>query len=110
MPGPTHKGLFRRASITGLSTAPACDRLGTVAGALSREYRPACGGRVQETSPTVLVVDDDPDLRDSLGCLLRSAGLTTQLFESIPDFLHSKRPEGSACLVLDVRLPGASGL
>lgn len=65
---------------------------------------------MQETSPTVLVVDDDPDLRDSLGCLLRSAGLTTQLFESIPDFLHSKRPEGSACLVLDVRLPGASGL
>jgi FixJ family two-component response regulator len=65
---------------------------------------------VQETSPTVLVIDDDPDLRDSLGCLLRSAGLTTQLFESIPDFLRSKRPEGSACLVLDVRLPGASGL
>ena len=65
---------------------------------------------MHEPSPTVLVIDDDPDLRDSLGVLLRSAGLTTQLFESIPDFLRSKRPEGSACLVLDVRLPGASGL
>ena len=65
---------------------------------------------MKETSPTVLVIDDDPDLRDSLGTLLRSAGLNAQLFESIPDFLRSSRPEGSACLVLDVRLPGASGL
>ena len=65
---------------------------------------------MQELSPTVLVIDDDPDLRDSLGVLLRSAGLATQLYESIPDFLRSKRPEGAACLVLDVRLPGASGL
>jgi FixJ family two-component response regulator len=111
MLGLTHKGLFRRVSINRLSTASACDKLGTVASALSREYQPTCGaGRVQETSPTVLVIDDDPDLRDSLGILLRSAGLTTQLFESIPDFLRSKRPDGSACLVLDVRLPGASGL
>jgi FixJ family two-component response regulator len=68
------------------------------------------GARVQEMGPTVLVIDDDPDLRDSLGVLLRSAGLGTQLYESIPDFLRSKRPEGAACLVLDVRLPGASGL
>ena len=111
MSGLTHKGLFRRVSINGLSTASACDKFGTVTSALSREYQPTCGaGRVQEASPTVLVIDDDPDLRDSLGILLRSAGLTTQLFESIPDFLRSKRPEGSACLVLDVRLPGASGL
>jgi FixJ family two-component response regulator len=65
---------------------------------------------VPESSPTVLVIDDDPDLRDSLGTLLRSTGLATQLYESIPDFLRSKRPEGAACLVLDVRLPGASGL
>ena len=62
-----------------------------------------------ESSPTVLVIDDDPDLRDSLGVLLRSAGLATELYEFIPDFLRSKRPEGAACLVLDVRLPGASG-
>ena len=40
------------------------------------------GARVQELSPTVLVIDDDPDLRDSLGVLLRSAGLATQLYES----------------------------
>ena len=65
---------------------------------------------MQGTSPTVLVIDDDPDLRVSLGILLRSAGLTTQLFEFIPDFLRANRPDGSACLVLDVRLPGASGL
>jgi FixJ family two-component response regulator len=111
MLGLTHKGLFSRVSINRLPTASACDKLGTVASALSREYQPTCGaGRVQETSPTVLVIDDDPDLRDSLGILLRSAGLSTQLFESIPDFLRSKRPDGSACLVLDVRLPGASGL
>jgi len=65
---------------------------------------------VPESSPTVLVIDDDPDLRDSLGVLLRSAGLATELYDSIPAFLRSKRPEGAACLVLDVRLPGASGL
>ena len=82
MSGLTHKGLFRRVSINGLSTASACDKFGTVTSALSREYQPTCGaGRVQEASPTVLVIDDDPDLRDSLGILLRSAGLTTQLFE-----------------------------
>ena len=55
---------------------------------------------MQELSPTVLVIDDDPDLRDSLGCLLRSTGLNTHLYEFIPDFLRSKRPEG-------IRLSGA---
>jgi FixJ family two-component response regulator len=59
---------------------------------------------------TVLVIDDDPDLRDSIGRLLRSVGLSTQLFASIPDFLKSQLPDGPTCLVLDVRLPGQSGL
>jgi FixJ family two-component response regulator len=63
-----------------------------------------------EAMPTVLVIDDDPDLRASLGRLLRSVGLETQLFASISDFLKSDPPDGPTCLVLDVRLPGQSGL
>src|SRR6476660_6133247 len=60
---------------------------------------------------TVLVIDDDPDLRASVGRLLRSLGLDTQLFASISDFLKSDPPSvGPTCLVLDVRLPGQSGL
>jgi FixJ family two-component response regulator len=63
-----------------------------------------------DTTPTVLVVDDDPALRESVGRLLRSLGLETQLFASIADFLESDPPDGPSCLVLDVRLPGKSGL
>ena len=63
-----------------------------------------------EENPTVLVVDDDPQLRDSVGRLLRSLGLDAQLFASISDFLKSDPPDGPTCLVLDVRLPGRSGL
>jgi FixJ family two-component response regulator len=60
--------------------------------------------------PTVLVIDDDPDLRTSVGRLLRSVGLEAQLFASISDFLRSDQPNGPTCLVLDIRLPGQSGL
>jgi FixJ family two-component response regulator len=63
-----------------------------------------------DANSTVLVVDDDPDLRASVGRLLRSLGINTQLFASISDFLESDPPDGPACLVLDVRLPGQSGL
>ena len=63
-----------------------------------------------DANATVLVVDDDPDLRASVGRLLRSVGIDTLLFASIPDFLKSDPPDGPACLVLDVRLPGQSGL
>ena len=59
---------------------------------------------------TVLVIDDDPDLRASVGRLLRSLGLNVQLFACITDFLGSDPPDGPTCLVLDVRLPGQSGL
>jgi FixJ family two-component response regulator len=59
---------------------------------------------------TVLVVDDDPALRESVGRLLRSLGLESQLFASISSFLDSDPPDGPSCLVLDVRLPGKSGL
>ena len=65
---------------------------------------------MSESDPTVLVVDDDPALRESVGRLLRSVGLDARLFASVPDFLKSKRSDGPTCLVLDVRMPGASGL
>jgi FixJ family two-component response regulator len=63
-----------------------------------------------EAGSTVLVIDDDVELRSSLGRLLRSVGLDAQLFASISDFLQSDPPGGPTCLVLDVRLPGQSGL
>jgi FixJ family two-component response regulator len=63
-----------------------------------------------DTDSTVLVIDDDPELRASVGRLLRSLGLDFQLFASIADFLGSDPPEGPTCLVLDIRLPGQSGL
>jgi FixJ family two-component response regulator len=57
-----------------------------------------------------LIIDDDPDLRASVGRLLRSLGMDAQLFASISDFLKSDPPAGPTCLVLDIRLPGRSGL
>jgi FixJ family two-component response regulator len=65
---------------------------------------------MSDATSTVLVIDDDPDLRASVGRLLRSLGMNVQLFGSIPDFLRSDPPDGPTCLVLDVRLPGQSGL
>jgi FixJ family two-component response regulator len=59
---------------------------------------------------TVLIIDDDPALRRSIGLLLESVGLDARLFASIADFLKSDPPDGPHCLVLDVRLPGQSGL
>jgi FixJ family two-component response regulator len=63
-----------------------------------------------DATSTILVIDDDVDLRDSLGCLLRSVGLNAKLFASVSDFLKSEPTEGPSCLVLDVVLPGQSGL
>jgi FixJ family two-component response regulator len=63
-----------------------------------------------DAKSTVLVIDDDPDLRASIGRLMRSLDLDAQLFASVSDFLKSDLPDGPACLVLDVRLPGQSGL
>jgi FixJ family two-component response regulator len=65
---------------------------------------------MQGLKPTVLVIEDDVELRNSLGRLLRSVGLDAQLFGSVSDFYKSDPPNGPACLVLDVRLPGQSGL
>ena len=58
----------------------------------------------------VFVVDDDASMRDSLRSLLRSVDLTVELFGSTEDFLQNERPDVPCCLVLDVRLPGRSGL
>jgi len=58
----------------------------------------------------VFVVDDDSSVRASLKSLLESIGLPVELFESADDFLKSKIPDVACCLVLDVRLPGLSGL
>ncbi len=63
-----------------------------------------------EAIPTVIVIDDDPAIRESIGSLLRSVGLQARLFASVDEFLKASRPDGPACLVLDVRLPGRSGL
>jgi len=65
---------------------------------------------MHEKQPTVLVIEDDVELRNSLGRLLRSVGLHAQLFGSVSEFLKSDPLDGPACLVLDVRLPGQSGL
>jgi len=59
---------------------------------------------------TVLVIDDDPDLRASVGRLLRSLSINVQLFASISDFLKSDLPDCPTCLVLDIRMPDQSGL
>src|SRR4051812_5535401 len=63
-----------------------------------------------DANSTVLVIDDDPQLRASVERLLRSVGQDTKLFESIPEFLEADAPDGATCLVLDVRFPGRSGL
>jgi FixJ family two-component response regulator len=65
---------------------------------------------MSDAKSTVSVIDDDPDLRASVGRLLRSLDLDARLFASVSDFLKSDPPDGPACLVLDVRLPGQSGL
>ena len=62
------------------------------------------------TDPIVYVVDDDAPLRDALKSLLRSVGRRVEVFGSGADFLKTKLPDAAACLVLDVRLPGVSGL
>src|ERR1700721_1937708 len=63
-----------------------------------------------DAPPTVLVIDDDSDLRASVGRLLRSLGINVQLFASISEFLKSDPPDCPTCLVLDIRMPGQSGL
>jgi FixJ family two-component response regulator len=65
---------------------------------------------MSEEPPVVFVIDDDPSVRDALAGLLRSVGLEVLAFGSTQEFLQSERPDLPGCLVLDVRLPGRSGL
>jgi FixJ family two-component response regulator len=65
---------------------------------------------MKENDPIVFVVDDDGSVRDAVRKLISSVGLRVETFGSTREFLGAKRPEGPACLVLDVRLPDVSGL
>ena len=61
-------------------------------------------------NPVVFIIDDDASVRDAVEDLLRSVGLEVESFGSTQEFLQRKRPDVPGCIVLDVRLPGASGL
>jgi FixJ family two-component response regulator len=63
-----------------------------------------------ELQPIVFVIDDDPSLRKALTSLFRSVGLQVEVFGSAPEFLQSTLADVPSCLVLDIRLPGPSGL
>jgi FixJ family two-component response regulator len=60
--------------------------------------------------PVVFVIDDDASVRTAISSLIRSVGLRVEVFASAPEFLATKRSDGPSCLILDVRLPGVSGL
>ena len=63
-----------------------------------------------DANPSVLIIDDDSEFRDLVARLLRTVGLNSQQFSSVADFLKAILPDSPTCLVLDVRLPGLSGL
>jgi RNA polymerase sigma factor (sigma-70 family) len=63
-----------------------------------------------ETKPTIFVVDDDPSVRESTKFMLEGVGFNVKTFISAQDFLNAKLQEGLGCLILDVRMPGISGL
>ena len=65
---------------------------------------------MSQSKPIVFVVDDDLSARDALESLIRSAGLKVEVFDSAEEFLSKGRTDGPSCLVLDVRMPGLSGL
>lgn len=63
-----------------------------------------------ETNPTIFIVDDDPSVRESTKLMLEGVGFNVKTFASAQDFLKAKLQEGLGCLILDVRMPGISGL
>ena len=63
-----------------------------------------------EHSPTVFLVDDDEAVRDSLGLLMKSVALHSRSYASADDFLADFDPDSPGCLVLDIRMPGMSGI
>jgi FixJ family two-component response regulator len=68
------------------------------------------GSSMRDETPSVLIVDDDPEFRGSVGRLLRTVGLHTREFSCVSDFLKADPSDGPTCLLLDVRMPGRSGL
>ena len=71
---------------------------------------PALHDGPSDDDPIVLVVDDDSDVRDGLRALFQSVNLQSKVYGSAPEFFRSKLPNQVSCLILDVRLPGLSGL
>jgi FixJ family two-component response regulator len=65
---------------------------------------------MRDETPSVLIVDDDPEFRDSVARLLRTVGVQTREFSSVSDFIKAEALDGPTCLVLDVRMPGRTGL
>jgi len=65
---------------------------------------------VTETKPTIFIVDDDPSVRESTQLMLKSVGFDVKTFASAQDFISAKLQQGLGCLILDVRMPGISGL
>ena len=65
---------------------------------------------MKEQDPTVFIVDDDREVREGLDSLIRSVGLRVMMFPSASEFLQASLPDTPACIVLDVRMPGQSGL
>jgi len=65
---------------------------------------------VKQIDSIVFVIDDDPSMRDAIESLIRSVGMHVRTFASAQEFMGSTRPDAPACLVLDVRMPGLSGL
>jgi FixJ family two-component response regulator len=99
------------------SRGAACTSLGSIDVRFARwdglRWRRGLGSTmcaISKQSPIVAIVDDDKDVRDALADLLHSVGLQTLLFASVHEFVDRAGPARPSCLVLDVRLPGRSGL
>jgi FixJ family two-component response regulator len=78
--------------------------------AAGSSYSTTMDHSVMTEEPLVFVIDDDPSVRKALDRLLRSVGLDVRTFASAEEFQRSERPDTVACLVLDIRMPGQSGL
>jgi FixJ family two-component response regulator len=77
---------------------------------ITRNAPPASAQAPATTEPCIHIVDDDQSVRDALSSLFRSVGYKVQLYGATADFIQAQRADGNSCLVLDIRLPGVSGL
>ncbi len=97
------------ASAVGQRESPV-DPASALEGVLVTQRSPSRKVDAHAETPVVLVVDDDPEVREALGSLFRSVGLDPRSFASTAELLRHKFPDAPCCLVLDIRLPGVSGL